>query len=188
MFKAAEEHFGSYDIVCPGAGVFEPPFSAFWHPPGSELSKDDPLGDRYKSIDINLVHPIRSTQLAISHFLNSSSPASQENPKTVVHISSIASEMAFVPVPLYISAKWGLRGFIYTLAELEVTRHIRVAGVAPAIVRTPLWLDHEDKRRMCEDASGQIQDEWTTPEEVAEAVSSSLTQAKGFTDRAPKDV
>lgn len=171
LFQAAEQQFGTYDIVCPGAGIFEPPFSGFWHPPGSEMSKDNPMGDRYKSIDINLVHPIRSTQLAISHFLGSSSPASQENPKTVVHISSIASEMSSIPVPIYVSTKWGLRGFIYTMAEMEEKRNIRVAGVAPAIVRTPLWLDNQDKRKMCEDASGNIQDEWTTPEEVAEVVS-----------------
>ena len=170
LFKTAEEQFGSFDIVCPGAGIFEPPMSAFWHPPGSELSKDDPLGDGYKSIDINLVHPIRSTQLAISHFLASNPPPSSDNPKTVVHIASIAGEMAFTPVPLYITTKWGLRGFIYSLAEIEETRNIRVAGVAPAIVRTPMWLETE-KRNMIVSDAGKEQDDWTTPEEVAEVVS-----------------
>lgn len=30
LFRKAKEEFGTFDIVCPGAGVFEPPFSAFW--------------------------------------------------------------------------------------------------------------------------------------------------------------
>ncbi|KMU74799.1 hypothetical protein CIHG_01115 [Coccidioides immitis H538.4] len=46
MFKAAEEEFGEVDIVCPGAGVYEPPFSSFWYPPGSNESRDSPAGSR----------------------------------------------------------------------------------------------------------------------------------------------
>jgi len=171
LFTAAEAEFGTFDVVCPGAGIFEPLWSGFWYPPGGEQSQDEIDGDRYRSIDVNLTHPIRSTQLAISHFLSSSKPASQEDPKTVVHISSIASEMNFTTVPLYNATKWGLRGFIYTMAEIEETRHVRVAGVAPGIVRTPLWLETE-KAKMVMDADGKEQSEWTTPEEVAQVVSS----------------
>lgn len=108
LFKRTEELFGHFDIVCPGAGIFEPPFSAFWHPPGGDKSKDDPFGDRYKSIDIDLVHPIRATQLAMSHYMTSNDKASKDNLKVVVHISSIAGEMGFAPVPLYIASKWGM--------------------------------------------------------------------------------
>ncbi|KAK5076767.1 hypothetical protein LTS08_005938 [Lithohypha guttulata] len=183
LFRTAEDQFGTYDIVCPGAGIFEPPSSGFWHPPGSEKSKDDPFGDRYKSIDIDLVHPIRATQLAMSHFMSSDPPAGPDNMKIVVHISSIASEMVFAPVPLYVSSKWGLRGFIYTMGELEETRHIRVAGVAPAIVRTPLWLESE-KRNMILMEDGTVQSEWVTPVEVAEVmynicVADEMTNSRG---------
>lgn len=52
------------------------------------------------------------------------------------------------------------------MGGLEETRHIRVAGVAPAVVRTPLWLDHGDKRVWIADQ----QDDWVYPEEVAEVV------------------
>jgi len=184
LFKTAEEHFTTFDIVCPGAGIFEPAWSGFWSPPGSQQSKDSITSDGFKSLDVNLVHPIRATQLAISHFLGSSSPASQDSPKTVVHIASIAGEIAFCPVPLYCASKWGLRGFIYSLGELEETRHIRVTGVAPAIVRTPIWLDAEDKARMVHTTDGKEQDDWTTPEEVAQVMfklctENELTTAKG---------
>jgi NAD(P)-dependent dehydrogenase (short-subunit alcohol dehydrogenase family) len=57
-FKTAREEFNGADIICPGAGVFEPvyspfsplmllsadkiqPFSNFWHPPGKPQSKTD---------------------------------------------------------------------------------------------------------------------------------------------------
>lgn len=30
LFRKGEDEFGTFDIVCPGAGVFEPPFSGFW--------------------------------------------------------------------------------------------------------------------------------------------------------------
>lgn len=56
------------------------------------------------------------------------------------------------------------------MGELEQTRHIRVAGVAPAIVRTPLWLEHNDKKVWISSA-GQVQDEWVYPEEVADVAS-----------------
>ncbi|KAK5945411.1 hypothetical protein PMZ80_002616 [Knufia obscura] len=170
LFKTAETEFGTFDIVCPGAGIFEPPFSGFWNPPGSEASRDDIHGDRFLSIDVNLVHSIRATQLAISHFLSSSKPASKDDLKTVVHISSIAGEGNFTPVAIYSTTKWGLRGFIYSMAEIEETRHVRVAGVAPRVVRTPLWLEHDDKRRMCVGEDEKEQGEWTTPEEVAQVM------------------
>lgn len=60
MFAAAKQHFGAFDIVCPGAGVWEPEWSNFWVPPGTGASRDDPLGGRYASIDINLTYPFAS--------------------------------------------------------------------------------------------------------------------------------
>lgn len=30
LFRKTEEEFDTFDIVCPGAGVFEPLFSGFW--------------------------------------------------------------------------------------------------------------------------------------------------------------
>lgn len=54
------------------------------------------------------------------------------------------------------------------MGELEQTQHIRVAGVAPAVVRTPLWLDHGDKKVWITDNEEQA--DWVYPEEVAEVV------------------
>lgn len=40
MFSVAVQEFGAVDIVCPGAGIFDPSFSSFWEPPGSSESQD----------------------------------------------------------------------------------------------------------------------------------------------------
>ena len=169
MFAAATTHFGSIDIVCPGAGVFEPPFSSFWHPPGSSSSKDSPTGDRYALLDINVTHVVRTTQLAIQHFINASPPASPQNPKTVVIVASIAGEVGSLPFPLYHTSKFAVVGLTRALADLEGLVGVRVAAVAPGIVRTPLWLENPDKLRFLKqegDEEGE-RDAWVTPEEVA---------------------
>jgi 3-hydroxybutyrate dehydrogenase len=166
MFEVAQQHFGSIDIVCPGAGVYEPPFSNFWHPPGSDSSsRDSPDGGRYALLDINLTHPIRVTQLAISHFLAADPPSSAQNPKTVVHISSIAGQATPLPAPVYNATKHAMNGFVRSLAPLEARLGIRIAAVAPGVVKTPLWTDNAEKMK----AVGS-NDAWVTPEEVAEVM------------------
>ena len=164
MFKAAEDTFGQIDIVCPGAGVFEPPWSNFWIPPGTAGSKDSPDGDHYKMLDINVTHPIRVTQLAIPRFLKAG--CSPSNPKTIVHIASIAGEMASLPVPMYHASKWAIHGFVRSMADLEAKYGIRVAAVLPGVVKTPLWTDHPEKHK----AFDEDKDVWVTPQEVAEVM------------------
>ena len=112
MFATALEHSGGVDILCPGAGVYEPTFSNFWYPPGRSPSRDSPKGNHYKVFDINLTHPIRTTQLSISHFLSASPPSSPSNPKTIVHVASVAGEGADLKTPLYHTSKYAIIGFV----------------------------------------------------------------------------
>ncbi|TKA41827.1 hypothetical protein B0A54_08253 [Friedmanniomyces endolithicus] len=174
MFVVADKEFGGADIVCPGAGIFEPHWTNFWHPPGTPHSKDSPhppsgIG-HYALLDINLTHPIRCTQLAIARWLNPApnsrvGKASLANPKRVVHISSIAGQTPSFSTPMYVASKHAISGFIRSLAQLD-TVGIRVNGVAPGIIKTPLWTDHPEKLQMLDSA----QDAWVEPEEVAEAM------------------
>ncbi|KAJ5689210.1 hypothetical protein N7462_003602 [Penicillium macrosclerotiorum] len=161
MFEVAEREFGEIDIVCPGAGVYEPHWSNFWRPPGSDMSKDAPDGGRYALVDINITHPIRTSQLGIAHFLRY-----RENgrPKHLVHISSIAGQNAGFVAPIYVATKHAINGLVRSLAKLEKLG-IRVTAVAPGVIKTPLWTDHPEKIKMVD--SG---DEWVTPEEVAEVM------------------
>ncbi|KAL9012891.1 MAG: hypothetical protein Q9173_002381 [Seirophora scorigena] len=182
MFNVASKEFGTVDIVCPGAGVYEPPFSSFWHPPGaSPLSRDLPDSSRYASLDINLLHPIRTTQLAITHFLSREPPpsfASQLPTYNIIHISSIAAQASPLLAPLYNASKHGLSGFVRTLAPLDNPTHrIRVTAVAPGVIDTPLWRDNPEKLRLVDD-SHEGGDEWVSAEEVAD-VMGSLVDGRG---------
>lgn len=166
MFSAAVEHFGSVDIVCPGAGVFEPHWSNFWYPPGTSKSKDNAASGRYKLLDINLTHPIRVTQMAISHFLAADPPSSAENPKSIVHIASIAGESASLTFPLYHASKHGVQALVRSLADMEHLCGIRVTCLMPGVVKTPLWTDNPEKLQIVKEGK----DVWVTPEEVAQVM------------------
>ncbi|KAL2801133.1 transmembrane amino acid transporter protein-domain-containing protein [Aspergillus keveii] len=169
MFVVAEKEFGEVDIVCPGAGVYEPHWSNFWRPPGSSESRDAPDSDRYALIDINLTHPIRTTQLAISHFLRTGDDATRR--KAIVHISSIAGQNPALAAPIYVATKHAINGLVRSLAQLDAKCGIRVTAVAPGVIKTPLWTDHPEKLKMVDDSK----DVWVTPDEVA-AVMLALVQ------------
>ncbi|KAM5435821.1 hypothetical protein MferCBS31731_006078 [Microsporum ferrugineum] len=156
MFDVAEKEFGDVDVVCPGAGVFEPTFSSFWYPPGSVESRDSLSGSRYAQVDINIVHPIRTTQLAVSKF------ASAKGPKSIVHTSSVAGQLSTFSAPIYAASKHAINGFVRSLSKLDKIG-IRVTAVAPGLIKTPLWTDNPDKLRMVDESNS----EWVTPEQVA---------------------
>ncbi|KAF6782477.1 nad-dependent 15-hydroxyprostaglandin dehydrogenase, partial [Colletotrichum musicola] len=176
MFDVTLAEFGGFDILCPGAGVYEPHWSNFWHPPGSLESKDSPDGGRYALLDINITHPIRASQLAISYWLhpkevtNASLPpavkASPSNPKRIVHISSVAGQVGNINAPLYAASKFAVTGFVRSLAKLDQTDGVRITAVAPGVVQTPLWTEHPEKLVNLDES----QDGWVTPREVAEAM------------------
>jgi NAD(P)-dependent dehydrogenase (short-subunit alcohol dehydrogenase family) len=131
-FDACIREFGSVDIVGPGAGVFEPPFSNFWKPPGSQGSKDALDANSYQTMDINVTHPIRATQMAIAEFLTPRDTkrerASPSNPKRVVLTSSIAGQVHGLATPLYFASKHAISGFTRSLGDLDETLGIRVNG------------------------------------------------------------
>lgn len=122
-------------------------------------------------IDINLVHPIRTTQLAISHFLRVRGDKPQK-PKHILLISSIAAQNAWMTGPLYSAAKHGITGFVRSLAKLDQQLGIRVTAVAPAIIKTPLWTDHPESAFMIDESK----DVWVSPEEVATVMLALLQQ------------
>ncbi|CAM1507448.1 Fc.00g070890.m01.CDS01 [Cosmosporella sp. VM-42] len=161
MFSRAETEFGSIDIVVAGAGVFEPDFSSFWVPPGADKSRDTVHGDRYAQIDINLTHPIRVTQLAISRALNSTGGV-----KTILIVSSTNGQQASFSTPVYAATKHAINGFVRSLAKLEQGYNIRVAAVAPGIMRTPMYLENPEKLASIDMAK----DSWSEPEDVAEVM------------------
>ncbi|RDW57206.1 hypothetical protein BP5796_12656 [Coleophoma crateriformis] len=155
-FDFAIERFGSLDIVCPGAALFEPAWSNFWR---IRDSADNETTSSFKTIDINITHPIRATQLAVDSFVRQ-----KLGHGVVIIISSIAAQLAFLPTPMYAASKHAMSGFTRSLADLEPKLNIRVNAVAPGCVRTPLWT--QDKMILFNEEA----DSWVTAEKVAQVM------------------
>jgi 3-hydroxybutyrate dehydrogenase len=107
--------------------------------------------------------------MAISYFLAAQPPASPSNPKSIIHIGSIASEVADLGCPLYYAAKHGIKAFVKAMALLEGQYGIRVAAVLPGVVKTPLWTDHPEKLKIVKQ-QGDGADQWVTPQETAQVM------------------
>jgi 3-hydroxybutyrate dehydrogenase len=112
-----KEYGGAPDIVVPGAGVYEPSFNSFW----GDVDK----ASHYKLFDINLLHPIKMTRIAVRKMQRAGKPG------VVIHLSSISAQRPSVTVPLYSVSKQGISQFIRSMAPLEELANVRVVGVAP---------------------------------------------------------
>ena len=105
--------------------------SSFWQ---FNKGADTIQSSSYLSIDLNVTHPIRATQVAIDFFLRQ-----KLGHGVVLLISSIAAQLPLLPIPLYTSSKHAISGFTRSLGHLEETLNIRVNGIAPGVVKTPIW-------------------------------------------------
>ena len=133
LWKTALGTFPQVDVVLPCAGVFEPPRSSFWSPPGAigSPSADDAAAapGTYATIDINLTHPIRLAQLAIGYW------TTRKRLGHLLFVGSVAGYTATIGTPLYYASKAGLQGFVMSLAMLRQRLGIRVICLAPGAVR-----------------------------------------------------
>ncbi|QPC69759.1 hypothetical protein HYE68_000511 [Fusarium pseudograminearum] len=165
-WKTALEKFPKVDIVVAGAGLFEPPWYSFWDAPKTEsnkktVSQDDADADpgHYRVIDVNLVSPIRLSQLAIGYWTKAKYKG------CLIHVGSIAGYAAAITTPLYFASKHGLHGFVRSLGGLRDKLGIRVACVAPGATATPMWSEDPTKEVMLEQDTILI-----SPEEVAQGM------------------
>ncbi|KAH0525746.1 hypothetical protein TsFJ059_009166 [Trichoderma semiorbis] len=136
--------FPSIDIVIPGAGLYEPPWSSFWQPPRTEtnlhsasLDLADAEPGHYAILDVNLTAPIRLSQLTIGYWTRNKLPG------CIVHLGSIAGYISGPATPLYYASKHGLHGFVKSLGDLRDQLGIRISAIAPAPVLTALWNSDE---------------------------------------------
>lgn len=74
--------------------------------------------------------------------------------------------------PLYAATKFGIHGFVRSLAMLDDKHGIRVNAVAPGVVRTPLWVENPEKMAFIDPE----QDGWVTPDECAVAMLRSVEE------------
>ena len=135
--------------------------SNFWY---LNQGTDTVASSSYKVFDLNINHPVRATQLAIDYFQRQ-----KQKHGVVVLISSIAAQLPLLPTPLYSASKHAISGFVRCLGHLEPTLNIRVNGVAPGLVKTPIWTT--DKLKWVDESV----DQWVTPEQVVDTVMELIT-------------
>lgn len=124
--RRCEAVFGDTpDIYVPGAGVFEPNGPSFWK--DGEPDEDS----RYAVLDINLIHPIKLTRIAVSELVGA------QKQGAIIYVSSIAGQRSSIVTPLYTISKHGINSLIRGMAPLSELANIRVAGVAPGYVQSP---------------------------------------------------
>jgi len=131
VFDVAERECGNVPtVVCPGAGIYEPPSNGFW--------SDKDKYSHYKILDVNLLHPLKMTRIAVRRM--------QRAKKTgiVLHIASVAAQTASIVTPLYQASKHGVDSFVRGMEKLDELCGIRVVGVAPGVIRTALFMDEPE--------------------------------------------
>jgi len=151
LFDFTEQSLGPPDIVCPAAGIFEPTWSQFW------TEKED---QGYKTIQINVEHPVKATRLAISSFFRTGKPG------IVLHISSIAAQTASLSIPIYCASKAFVSHFVRSFASLQGMENIRVIAIAPGLVHTPLWYKENPEKYQ----SVANFDRWLQPLDIAQVM------------------
>ncbi|KIW87791.1 uncharacterized protein Z519_11765 [Cladophialophora bantiana CBS 173.52] len=128
----AREFGGVPDVLCPGAGVYEPSFNNFWN------DRDDSY---YQMLRINLEHPLKMSRIAIRKWVQRSKPG------IIVNVSSTGAQKPSMLTPLYGAAKQGVSNFTRGMARLQDMENIRVVAVAPGPTMSPLMYDHPEAMR-----------------------------------------
>ncbi|KAF0317583.1 putative oxidoreductase [Colletotrichum sp. SAR11_59] len=136
-WEFALKTFGRVDLLCPGAGIWEPPTSSFWDLPGvSPLAKDDPNAAPgvYNIFAVNAMGPIRFAQIAIDYWLQNKIAGN------LIFVSSLSAYLPTIGTPLYNATKGALNSFTLSLAQMKARLGIRVASMCPATTFTPAVL------------------------------------------------
>ncbi|KAL1864519.1 hypothetical protein Plec18167_009717 [Paecilomyces lecythidis] len=169
VWEFALKEFGRVDLLCPGAGIWEPPSSSFWNPPGvSPLAKDNPNSapGSYHILAVNTIGPVRFAQIAIDYWLQN---------KIAGNLLLVASQSAYLPTigtPLYNTSKGALTSFTLGLAQLKARLNIRVACMCPSTTFTPAVT-----QEYCKDKVREI-DMNMTATECAEVMLRIVTEAQ----------
>lgn len=139
-----EERFGACHVLINNAGVGGGPFRG----------RDD-LDDAVRTIDVNLVGPVRM-MASFADLLERSAPS------RVVNIGSVAGKLGVGPAA-YASSKFGLVGFSEATGFAWVSRGITVSELNPGFIETEGFTQSQIKRTPLRGIVGR-------PEDVARAV------------------
>jgi NAD(P)-dependent dehydrogenase (short-subunit alcohol dehydrogenase family) len=136
LWEAAIQCFGRVDIVASVAGIYEPPSSNFWNPPGISAKSKDPVdasNGQYKTFAVNQVAPIRLAQMAIDYWTQH-----RDIQGNFLVVASISAYLHSIETPLYMASKAALVSFVKSLGGLQDLFGIRISAVCPGPVLVSL--------------------------------------------------
>ncbi len=152
LVKASMDAFGRIDVLINNAGVA----------PKVSLFQETSVEDIDRTIDVNVKGVMYVMREVIPVMVSQQSG-------TIININSIAGETAFPYWAAYDASKFALRALTDAIADEQRSNNIKVVGVYPGAVNTPIWegleLEHEPSRE------GMLD-----PETIAEAISYILKQ------------
>ncbi|KAH8655859.1 hypothetical protein BX600DRAFT_515547 [Xylariales sp. PMI_506] len=149
LWEATLKTFGRIDIVVNGAGIFEPPSSSFWNPPGVSPLSQDPAEAQvgsYYIFNVNTIGPIRLAQIAIDYWLQN-----REVKGNLLWLSSMGAYIHSIQTPFYFASKSAMVSFVKSLQGLKSIVEIRNSVVCPGPTRTPLFDQEWCKDRLGKD-------------------------------------
>ena len=122
LVETAVTQFGGVDVLVNNAGIFEPK---------SFLEVDETYLDRF--LDINLKGTFFTSQAAVRQML-------KQGEGSIINIGTVLVEHAIggFPATAPIASKGGIHALTRQLAAEFGKNNIRVNGIAPGIIRSPL--------------------------------------------------
>jgi len=128
MFARVVKQFGTVDILVANAGLQRD--SAF---------KDMTLDQWNKVIGVNLTGQFLCARAAVREFLRRGPvPSVSSATGKIIHMSSVHQEIPWAGHANYATSKGGIRMLMESLAQEVAPHRIRVNGIAPGAIRTPI--------------------------------------------------
>ena len=114
--------FGKLDILINNAGMA----------PKISLLQETSIEQIDQTIDLNLKGAIYLMKYALG-------PMVSQQSGTIININSVAGKTAYPYWSVYDASKFGLRAITEAVAEEQASNNIKVVGIYPGAVRTPIW-------------------------------------------------
>jgi glucose 1-dehydrogenase len=128
MFAQAVKQFGTVDILVANAGLQRD--SSF---------KDMTLEQWNKVLSVNLTGQFLCARAAVREFLRRGPvPSVSCATGKIIHMSSVHQEIPWAGHANYAASKGAIRMLMESLAQEVAPHHIRVNGIAPGAIRTPI--------------------------------------------------
>ncbi|KAH7273817.1 hypothetical protein MRS44_001305 [Fusarium solani] len=139
LWETALKTFGHVNLLVNGAGLYEPPFSDFWNPPGISPLAQDPADAQvgiYKTYAVNTIAPVRLAQIAVEYWLR---PENRHLQGNILWLASMAGYIHGLLTPFYYSSKAAVVSICKSLGSLNRVAGIRNTAICPGVVDTPIF-------------------------------------------------